>query len=229
MGSGAELPVPTQTKQCTRLSLWMGPILSFLYKMETNLIENVNEEALLSIGSGPNWLHVQPVLGSWMEMPCAIFSILWEKFTVLWLRSRNESTIAAPALIRRENSVCAFSVLSPSFLPVASNDDDINNRFEKENKGFMTLVLFNTLEQSACKASGAIKARVLALSEVTSFLSMFIDCLELAWAHRCDCLYWWWVPLVPLKTYAFEAFLPFERGELMKEIVLLVTGSPTEL
>lgn len=103
-----------------------------------------------------------------MEMPCAIFSILWEKFTVLWPKSKNEPTIAAPTLIRSENSVCSSSVLSPSFLPVASNDD-INHRFEKENKGFMTLVLINTLEQSARKAWGTIKARVFALSGVTFF------------------------------------------------------------
>lgn len=147
----------------------MGPILSFLYDMETNLIENLNKEALLPIGSGPNWLHVQPVLGSWMEIPCAMFSILWEKFIVLWPKSRNEPTTAAPALIRRENSICSTSVLSPSFLPVTSNDDDINHRFEKESKGFMTLVLINTLEQSACKASGTIKASVFALSEMTFF------------------------------------------------------------
>lgn len=203
-----------------------GPILSFLYKMETNLIENLNEEASLPIGSGTNWLHEQPVLGSWMEMPCAILSILWGKFTVLWLRSRSEPTIAAAALIRRETSVCSFSVLSPSFLPVVSNDDDINKRFEKEIKGFMTLVRINTSEQSACEASGTIKARVLALSEVPFFLSMLTDCLELAWAHRCDCLYWWWVPLVSLKTYAFEVFLPLELGRLMKKKCVVGNREP---
>lgn len=43
-------------------------------------------------------------------------------------------TIAAPALIRREKSVCSFCVLSPSLPPVtSSNDNNINNKFSKKN------------------------------------------------------------------------------------------------
>lgn len=162
-------------------------MLSFLYKMETNLIENLNKGSFVT-----HWVRSQLAsyaTCAWLLNGDATCYIQYTVRKVLWLRSRNEPTVAAPALIRKENSVCSISLLSPSFLPVASTDDDINNRFEKENKGFMTLVLINTLEQNACKASGAIKAGVLALSEMTFFLSMFKDCLELAGAHGCDCLY----------------------------------------
>ena len=73
-------------------------------------------------------------------------------------------TIAAPALVRRETSVSPlFCILHCVQAPQITLIINFKRKRYKKNKDFMTLVLINTLELSACKASDTKKDSLFAL------------------------------------------------------------------
>lgn len=90
----ARLPTPTQIKRCTGHSSECALFSLLLIREKHTSCKNLNEDTWLSNGSGPSWLHAEPVPGSGMESSVryrVVQSVYWEKsITIPWSKSRNE-------------------------------------------------------------------------------------------------------------------------------------------
>lgn len=163
MDSGARWPIPTHIMQGNRLPLWMCPFDrnipsgNILMKRLCYLLGKNPTDFLLNLCLA---LGLSPVSDTMWYIQYMGRKV--EQFT--GPHTAVSLTIAAPALVRRETSVSPlFCILHCVQAPQITLIINFKRKRYKKNKDFMTLVLINTLELSACKASDTKKDSVFAL------------------------------------------------------------------